>query len=120
MKPFDANVDTYIEEQPAEWQPALRKLRSECRKELRGYTENMSNGIPSYQLNGRTEVGFAKQARYLSLYVLKQPVVEAHRPDLAGLSVGKGCIRYRRPEQVDWAVVASLLAGAYTSAVPPC
>jgi len=29
---------------------------------------------------------------------------------LAGLNLGKACIRYRRPEQVDWNVVSSLLA----------
>jgi hypothetical protein len=33
----------------------------------------------------------------------------AHRDRLAGLSVGKGCVRYRRPDQLDETVVRSIL-----------
>jgi hypothetical protein len=70
----------------------------------------MAYGMPSYERGGQVEVGFAKQASYLSLYVLKQSVLDAHRAECSGLSLGKGCIRYRRPDQIDWSVVSSLLA----------
>jgi uncharacterized protein YdhG (YjbR/CyaY superfamily) len=103
-------VASYIDEQPVDWRPTLTKLRATCRRELQRYTEAMAYGMPAYSYEGHVEVTFAKQARYLSLYILKQPVFEAHRADLAGLSLGKGCIRYRRPDQIDWKVVASLLA----------
>ena len=115
MRSSAADVARYIAEQPKEWQPALNQLRKTCRRELRGYTESMVYGMPSYQRSGQVEVGFAKQARYLSLYILKQPVFEAHRAELTGLNLGKGCIRYRRPEQIDWVVVASLLADTRAS-----
>src|SRR5262249_33182906 len=99
----------------SDWQPTLRKLRSACRRELEGYTEAMAYGMPSYARDGQIEVGFGKQARYLSLYILKQPVFEAHRADLAGLSLGKGCIRYRNPAQIDWNVVERLLSATRIS-----
>ena len=73
---------------------------------MRGYTESMVYGMPSYERRGQVQVGFGKQARYLSLYILKQPVFEAHRAELGGLGLGKGCIRYRQPDQIDWAVGA--------------
>jgi uncharacterized protein YdhG (YjbR/CyaY superfamily) len=120
MRSTAADVVRYIGDQPKEWQPALAKLRNTCRKQLRGYTESMAYGMPSYDRNGQVEVGFAKQARYLSLYILKQPVFEAHRGALNGLSLGKGCIRYRRPDQIDWAVVSSLLADTRASADDSC
>ena len=60
--------------------------------------------------DGTVEVSFAKQARYLSLYILKQPVLDAHRAELAHLSVGKGCVRFGRPEQIAWELVARMLA----------
>jgi hypothetical protein len=63
----------------------------------------------------KVEVSFARQARYLSLYILKQPVLDAHRAELHGLSVGKGCVRFRRPDDVDWEVVSALLAETCTS-----
>jgi hypothetical protein len=66
------------------------------------------------------EVSFAKQARYLSLYILKKPVLDAHRAELAGLSVGKGCVRYRLLEQVDWDIVALLLADTCKSSDAVC
>ena len=66
------NVTTYIDEQPKQWQPTLRKLRAACRSQLRGYSEGMAYGMPSYEHGGEVEVSFGQQARYLSLYILKQ------------------------------------------------
>ena len=120
MRSDETSVAGYIGEQPVEWQPTLRKLRTVCRRELRGYTESMAYGMPAYGREGQIEVGFAKQAKYLSLYILKQPVFEAHRAQLAGLSLGKGVIRYRRSEQIDWAIVSSLLAETWASADSVC
>lgn len=39
----------------------------------------------------------------------------AHLDQLVGLSLGKGCIRYRQPDQVDWDVISSLLADTCAS-----
>jgi hypothetical protein len=64
--------------------------------------------------------GFEKRARYLSLYILNKSVLDAHREQLAGIGVGKGCIRYQRPEQVDWDVVTSLLADTSASDTEIC
>lgn len=120
MKSAAASVISYIDEQPQEWQPTLKKLRALCRRELRGFTEGMAYGMPSYSRDAQIEVGFAKQARYLSLYILKQPVLDAHRKQLAGISTGKGCIRYRRPAQIDWDVVTSLLSDTDASEADIC
>jgi hypothetical protein len=76
--------------------------------------------MPSYARAGQIEVAFAKQARYLSLYILKRPIFEAHRAELSGLSLGKGCIRYRRPEQVNWVIVSGLLADTRASSDSIC
>jgi len=115
MKSSASSVAHYIDEQPPEWQPTLKKLRAVYRRELPGYTETIAYGMPSYSRDGQTEVGFGKQAHYLSLYVLKKSVLDAHRANLAGLSLGKGCIRYRRPDAIDWEVVSRLLADVCAS-----
>jgi uncharacterized protein YdhG (YjbR/CyaY superfamily) len=120
MRSAAATVAAYIDEQPDNWKPVLKKLRAACRRDLQSYTEAMEYGMPAYSRNGQVEVAFAKQAHYLSLYILKQPVFEAHRLDLAGLSLGKGCIRYRRPDQIDWSVVAGLLSDTHASASEVC
>lgn len=50
----------------------------------------MAYGMPGYRRDSVIEVGFASQKQYISLYMLKQSVLDAHRAELAGLSVGKG------------------------------
>jgi uncharacterized protein YdhG (YjbR/CyaY superfamily) len=120
MRSAAPTVAAYINEQPDDWRPVLKKLRAACRRGLDGYTEAMAYGMPAYSRDGQIEVTFGKQAHYLSLYILKQPVFEAHRVDLTGLSLGKGCIRYRRPDQIDWSVVASLLSDTHASACEIC
>ena len=65
MKSTATSVAGYLDEQPAEWQPTLRKLRAACRRELKGYTEKMSYGMPSYLREGTIDLNFALQAAYL-------------------------------------------------------
>jgi uncharacterized protein YdhG (YjbR/CyaY superfamily) len=110
VKSTATTVAAYLDEQPAEWQPTLRKLRAACRRELKGYTETMSYGMPSYLREGTIDVNFARQAAYLTIYIWNRVVFEAHRAELSGLNLGKACIRYRRPEEVDWNTVSRLLA----------
>jgi uncharacterized protein YdhG (YjbR/CyaY superfamily) len=114
-----SEVRDYIEGQPDDWQPTLRKLRASCRKHLSGYTEVFTYGMPGYQRT-EVEVSFAQQAHYLSLYILNKTVMDSHRPQLAGLNLGKGCIRYRSPEQIDWEVVASLLESSAAGDADMC
>lgn len=120
MKSTATTVAAYIEEQPTDWKATLKKLRTACRRELTGYQEAMEYGMPAYSRDDKVEVSFGQQAKYLSLYVLKQPVFEANRANLTGLDLGKGCIRYTRPEQIDWNVVSRVLSDTRKSADDIC
>lgn len=109
MQKFVPDVETYIAESPEERKPALERLRALSREVLQGYTEEMEYGMPVYKRNGKTEIAFASQKQYISLYVLKKEVVDEHRGALAGCSIGKGCIRFKSPGKIDFQVVESLL-----------
>ena len=109
MQSTATNVAAYLAEVPDSKRGTLTALRDLCLKCLIGYEEGMDYGMPSYKKNGTVEVGFASQKNYISLYVLKKSVVDAHRAELAGASVGKGCIRYARPEKLDFNVIEKLL-----------
>ena len=116
-----ATVDEYLAEASEERRPALETLRRLCIEELAGYEESMEYGMPSYARNGAAvEVGFASQKGYISLYILRESVVKANAHLLDGLSVGKGCIRFRRPEQIEPSVVRKLLAGSAADTGPIC
>ncbi len=95
-------------------------MRRLCLEELRGFTEAMRYGMPSYERDGEVEIGFASQKAYISFYVLRQAALEANASRLEGLSVGKGCIRFRRPEQIDEETVRLLLAATVADDGPIC
>jgi len=99
---------------------ALTLLRRLCREELAGFDEGLRYGMPSYLRDDVVEVAFASQKAYISLYVLRRAALEASRERLGSLSVGKGCILYRRPEQIDAAVVRALLRSTASDTGPVC
>jgi uncharacterized protein YdhG (YjbR/CyaY superfamily) len=114
------DVATYIKQTPADRQEALVKLRRLCRQVLKGFEESMAYGMPGYSRKGTVEVGFASQKNYISLYILRKDALETQRPFLTGLSVGKGCIRYSRPDKIDFAVVEKMLAATRDSTGEIC
>lgn len=114
------DVATYLRELPEERRAPLTALRELCLETLTGYEEVMEYGMPGYKKDGVGEVGFASQKHYISLYILKQAVLDAHRADLSGLSVGKCCIRYGSPRKMDFAVIRKLLVGTRESNTRVC
>lgn len=109
------SVDLYLKTVPRERKGAMDQLRQYCKKYLKGFEEAMEYGIPSYKRNGIVEVAFNSQKNYISLYILNKSVLDQYRNDLHDLSVGKGCIRYTRPEKIDFKIVRKLLTGTLKS-----
>ncbi|MFF5922301.1 DUF1801 domain-containing protein [Streptomyces flavochromogenes] len=103
------DVDGYLDEVPAARQEALRRLRELCREELAGFTESMAYGMPVYERDGSAEIAFASQKRYISFYLLRGDVRDAFAERLAAQDMGKGCLRFRTPERIDFALVRDLL-----------
>jgi uncharacterized protein YdhG (YjbR/CyaY superfamily) len=122
MQSTAKDVTTYIQEAPAERQEALTHLRDRCRATLTGFEESMDYSGTSYKRNGEVEVGFASQKHFIGLYLLRTDVMNAHRDLLKGkgISLGKGAIRYSKPERIDFGVVESMLRGTVESTGPVC
>ena len=59
---------------------------------------------------------------FIGLYILRTDVMDAHRDLLKGkgVSLGKGCIRYSKPEKIDFQVVEMMLKATRESTVPIC
>lgn len=114
------DVDAYVAGPPDHRRGVLTALRDACREELAGFAETMAYRMPSYERDGEVEVAFASQKGHITLYVLRTDVMAALREQLAHVSVGKGAIRYRRPEDVDMDVVRSMLRATAESRGPIC
>ena len=117
MQSTARDVIAYLEEVPADRKPALAKLRDLCRATLTDFRESMTYGMPSYSRHGQVEIAFASQKNYIALYILKNDVMDSHRDLLQGKGVrlSKGCIRYSRPERIDFQVVERILKAARES-----
>lgn len=114
------DVPGYLNELPAERRAVLEQLCILCRQNLTGYEECMAYGLPGYKRNGAVEIAFASQKQYIALYVMKKDVVDEFRGALPAASIGKGCIRFTKPEKMDFAVLAQLLRRTAESESAPC
>jgi uncharacterized protein YdhG (YjbR/CyaY superfamily) len=104
-----ASVPAYIAEVPEDRRAVMKKLRSLCRLHLKGYQECMDYGLPAYKRNGVLEISFASQKNYVALYVMRKNVLDEFRAKITGASIGKGCIRFTKPERIPFDVLEELL-----------
>jgi uncharacterized protein YdhG (YjbR/CyaY superfamily) len=122
MQSSAKTVSAYLKEVPAERKAALKKLRELCRATLTGFKESMQYGGPCYSRDGTIEVGFMSQKRFIGLYILRTDVMNAHKHLLKvkGVTHGKGCIRYSKPERIDFNVVENVLRATAESEGKVC
>ena len=120
MRSEVTDVADYVSNVDEIWRPTVERFRVSCLEHLHDSRELMAYGMPTYEIEGRPVIAFARQVKHLSLYVMKKGVLDAHRSELANLSLGKGCVRFQRPEQINWTLVESLLRESADSKELPC
>jgi uncharacterized protein YdhG (YjbR/CyaY superfamily) len=101
-------VMQYLNGLAEERRAALEALRGLVLTVVPEAVESMRYRMPTYDFRGELLCAFASQKHYLSLY-LDTELVEKHRPESAGLDVGKSCIRFRRLEQLPLETVTTIL-----------
>jgi uncharacterized protein YdhG (YjbR/CyaY superfamily) len=131
MQSSAKTVPAYLKKVPTEERKAaLKQLRDLCRLTLTGFKESMSYGMPGYSRTGVVvpcwddKVGFASQKNFIALYTLcvRTDVMNAHRYllNIPGVTLGKGCIRYSKPEKIDFKVGEKMLKATVESAGEVC
>lgn len=104
-----ATVDDYLAEAPAERRDVLERIRDLCVELLPEFTERMAWGMPAYFRGEAAPIAFASQKQYIVVYVMDAEIREEFAERLAGQDMGKSCLRFRKPEQVDLDLVADLI-----------
>lgn len=104
-------VDAWFAEVDPGRRAALEAVRASALKHLGAAAQRMSYGMPAYVRPGDAAPAFAfnSQKQYISLYVSPH-IHPLHAEALAKLDVGKSCIRFRKPEQIDLDLVDRMLA----------
>jgi uncharacterized protein YdhG (YjbR/CyaY superfamily) len=120
MRSAATTVDAYLAEVPADRRERLEVLRALCLRHLPEHEEGMNWGMPVYLRDGRADIAWASQARHIALYVMQQGAVAANADRLAGLDMGKGCLRLKPSADIDVDLVRSLLEATAASDAEPC
>lgn len=104
-----ATVDDWLQTVEPARAPFLARVRASALANLPGYAESMRYGMPTYT-RGEQDLAFAfnSQKQYVSLYVSPQ-VHALHAEALKGVDAGKSCIRYRKPDQIDFDLLDKML-----------
>ena len=93
-------VDTYLQGlHDPERRRALAVLRELIFEAVSNAEETTQYRMPTYEHRGQMLCAYASQKHYMSLY-MDTSIVAEHRDALAGLSVGKSCIRFKRLEDL--------------------
>ena len=120
MRSDAATVDAYLDELSDDRRERLELIRGLCVELLPDHTEAMRWGMPVYLRDDRADFAFASQARHVALYVMQQGVVTANAERLAGLDMGKGCLRLKPAADIDVELVRRLLEATAASSEAPC
>ena len=120
MQSDAANVSEYLKEVPEDRLSALTQIRLLCREHLPEFEESMQYGMPSYSREGTVEVAFASQKSNISLYILRTDVLNQYRDQFPKSAIGKGCIRYRNPNKIDFTMVQEMLVKTNDSTGEVC
>lgn len=104
-------VEGYLAELPEERRAVLALLRGLIRKSAPTATEGMEYGMPCYSI-GAPLCAVAAQKGHYSVYVSDATAVNCFRTQLGKLNVGKGCIRFRKTEDVPLDVLSRIISMA--------
>jgi len=102
------DVKAYLRALKPPQRSALTQLRALILEAVPLAMESMEHRMPTYEVGGRMLCAFASQKRYMSLY-MDANLVAQHREALAGLDVGKSCIRFQRIEDLPLDTVRQIL-----------
>ena len=132
MQSKAATPDEYLETLPAERKAAMQELRKVIKKNLpKGFVEVMSYGMVGYVVPHSTYpngyhcdpklplpfLNMASQKNFIALYhmglysdpqLLDWFTSEYPKHSKAKLDMGKSCIRFKKPEEIPFALIGEL------------
>ena len=89
------------------------RLREECRARLTDWDERMQWGMPGYGPPGSDAlISFNSQKNHISVYIGKA-AIDDHKALVTGATFGKGCVRYRHADQIDFDVLGRMLSASF-------
>jgi len=115
-----ATVDEYMTTLEPDRIAAMTRVRELGLALFTGWSETMAYGMPGFGPEGAPPAfSYNSQKQYISLYAGKA-AIEQFRDRLKGASLGGGCIRFRKPDKIDFDLVADILRHVRAHKGGPC
>lgn len=108
MKTIEPGVAAYFKTLDPATRATLSELRKWIMEAAPHASETMLFKMPSYLL-AELWVSFKAQKNHLGLYVCQPDVIAKHAKALAHLNVGKGCIRFKKIEDLPAKAIKQIL-----------
>ena len=108
MQDCAVTVDEYIAAAEPDRREALRALREVIRDAAPQARDEIRHKMPYYVYHGDL-VAFAAQKSHFSVYVMGDTRLTEHRDALGKLDCGKGCIRFKKLEELPLDVLREIV-----------
>ena len=95
MKISANSPDEYFEAIPEDRSEQLGILRKMVKRSWPKVKEDLSNGMPTYHLDGHPFMAMASQKNFMAVYIMPYDLLDAFNKDLKAYDHGKSCIRFR-------------------------
>jgi uncharacterized protein YdhG (YjbR/CyaY superfamily) len=112
-------VDDFLLEVSADRHAALARLRSLCLETFGAEHERMAFGMPAYGDPKSPWIAFNSQKQHIALYA-GQEAIARFGASLGKASFGKGCIRWSKPDAMNFAVIADIVADVKARKTSAC
>ena len=128
-----SNIDDYLEKVTDDYRPAIKQIRELLRANIPdGFVEVMNYGMPSFVIPHSIYphgyhcdpklplpfISFAAQKNFIAFYhmgiyadatLLEWFTTEYPKHSKAKLDMGKSCIRFKKPDQIPFELLAELI-----------
>ncbi len=105
------SAEDYFNALPEARRKDLSVLRDRIRSLLPKAQETMACKMPTYEIDGFV-CAIASQKHHMSLYLCDAALLEKYKNALAHLDLGKGCVRFKKLEDLPMDAVEALIREA--------
>ena len=109
MQSSAKTVPAYLKKLPADRRAALTTLRKLIKDVAPDAKESMQAGMPTYAVGSCPLFAIASQKHHLALYVCEWTTMNKYRRKFGKANCGKGCVRFKRLDDLSLDVVEKLL-----------
>ncbi len=102
-------IDTYLETQPLAYQKEFTRLRRVIKKILPTATECISYGMPTFQVDGKSIVGFAGFKKHMSFFPFSGSILGYFSEEIRGFTHTKSSLHFTPENPISETLIKKII-----------